>query len=188
MAAQAGRRVVVLTFSGPQGESAEKAVQTIVGQDNSLVPAAAFAKAQRQLKIGSMTERNVARVAKKVQADALVLGAVRRKGIKWSLHLTVREGKTGDTVDIIVVPLRTPRIDDHARESIVQQLLPAIARVSTIEDEPVRAAPEVVTERRRDPPPERVREESRPADEPRDDRSGDRYAPARDDRRADDLS
>jgi hypothetical protein len=132
VAEAAKKRVVVLGFSGPQASGAEATVGTVVASKNTLVSAAQYTKSQQRLRLKAPTNANVARIAADLQVDAIVAGMVQRKGAHWALTLIVREGLSGGAIATLNVPLRSPRIDVKAKQDITAQLLPAIAKTSSI--------------------------------------------------------
>jgi hypothetical protein len=128
----AKKRVVVLGFSGPQAGKAEAAVASVVGSRHTVVSAGQYAKAAKRLRLRKPSNPNVAKIAREIQVDAIVLGAMKRKGTRWSLALIVREGRSGAAIASMTIPLRAPRIDARARADINAQLLPAIARARSV--------------------------------------------------------
>lgn len=127
-AAWAKQRVVVLGFTGPQASKAEVEVAKIVRRKHTLVPVRQWARARKRLGAKGSSDKTVRRVAAEVGADAIISGTITRKAGKFALRVTVREGRTGRTVQAIRVVLRSPRIDARAREDLARELLPAIAR------------------------------------------------------------
>jgi hypothetical protein len=131
-AAWAKKRVVVLDFSGPQAGKAESAVIAAVKKKHTVVSAGQYTKAQKKLKAKKQTNKNVAKVAAEIQVDAVVTGVMKKKGGKWTLTVTVREGASGKVKGTAKIILRAPRMDARAKEDIDDKVLPIIGKVRSI--------------------------------------------------------
>jgi hypothetical protein len=122
-------RVVVLNFAGPQGKKAQAAVVARVKKKYVIIPQAAFQKVAKQLRIRRPTDDDVANVARKLRADAIVAGIVQKTGRKkFELVITVRDGGSGTVIERVSIPLRGSKIDPAAGAKIESQLLPVLAR------------------------------------------------------------
>lgn len=124
----ARKRVVVLPFDGPQGETAQEEVAGVIKRKHAVVPADSFMKKRRELGVRNDSDESTARVAQALGVDAVVNGQVKRKGGKWELDIAVRDGGSGGIVEQIVIPLKGPRIDSEATQRIAPELLPALLR------------------------------------------------------------
>ncbi len=131
-AAWGKKRVVVLGFDGAKAASAEAAVADIVERKYTLVSASAYARAAKRLKARKSSDKNVAKVANDIGADAIIAGAVKRKGNRWTLSVTVREGKSGRTLDTLVFRLSSPKVGKQDKKDIAADLLPLVARAKAI--------------------------------------------------------
>lgn len=127
--AWAKKRVVILDFVGPQAAKATRAVEDAVSSQYDLVPASDYVQAQKRLKIKKVTDENVARIASEIQVDAVVAGKVAKRGKGWTLQVTVREGKSGETVDTLRIGLAGARFDARAEKEIGAELLPSLDKV-----------------------------------------------------------
>jgi hypothetical protein len=125
-------RVVILDFVGPQAAKATRAVEDAISKEVDLVPASDYVQAQKRLRIKKVTGENVARIAGEIQVDAVVSGKVAKKGKGLTLQLTVREGKSGETVDTLRVGLTSARLDAQAEEEIRAELLPSLAKIAPL--------------------------------------------------------
>ena len=106
-AASAGAaRVVVLGFSGPKAGKAQRAVERVVARRHDLVSAGQWNKAAAKLRAKKPTNKNVAKVAAKLQVDAIVTGQVVRRGPRYALRVVVREGASGRVAETIGVALK----------------------------------------------------------------------------------
>jgi hypothetical protein len=128
----AKKRVVVLGFAGPQAGKAEAAVTAAVKKKSTVVSAASYKKAKKKLKIKKLTDKNQSRIAQEIGVDAIVSGKVARKGTKWSLTVTVREGVSGKVKATVKIALRSPRIDARAKKDIAGKVPGAIAKTRPI--------------------------------------------------------
>jgi hypothetical protein len=127
-----GKRVVLTKFTGPKAAKAQKAVAAVIKRDHTVIPTSRLNKAKKRLKIKKLNPRNIQRLAEELNVDAIVSGKVKKKGSKYELTITVREGKTGDTIDKYVVKLREPKVDETAKAEIAENLLNIIAAAETM--------------------------------------------------------
>lgn len=131
-AAWGKKRVVVLGFDGAKAASAESAVADIVERKHTLVSASVYARAAKRLKARKSTDKNVAKIAKEISVDAIVVGSVKRKGNRWTLSVTVREGKTGKVMDTLIFRLSSPKVGKSDKQNISGDLLPLIKRTKSV--------------------------------------------------------
>jgi len=130
-AAAAKKRVVVLNFVGPQGKKAQAAVAGRIKGKYVIIPQAAFQKTAKQLKIKRPTDDDVANVARKLKADAIVAGIVQKSGRKFELVVTVRDGGSGSVIDKATIPLgKSPKMDKKAHAKIASEVLPLLDRAN----------------------------------------------------------
>lgn len=139
--AWAKKRVVVMKFPGRAG-AAQKEVEALVKKDNTIVSDSALRRAQKRLKVRRLNDSGYAKLAAELQADAFINGSLqRRRGGKYNLALTLRDGKTGAVTDTIDVPLKSARVDSAARADLAMKLEPALAKVGALSDEPLEITP-----------------------------------------------
>jgi hypothetical protein len=130
-AAAAKKRVVVLNFVGPQGKKAQAAVTGKIKGKYVIIPQAAFQKTAKSLKIKRPTDDDVANVARKLKADAIVAGIVQKSGRKFELLVTVRDGGSGTVIDKATIPLgKSPKVDKKANAKIASEVLPLLDRAN----------------------------------------------------------
>jgi hypothetical protein len=131
--AEQKRRVVVLGFTGPAKEAkqAEKTVTRALREAHEIVSTKQFVAARRALKANKPTDKNYARVAADIGADAIVSGELRRRGARRTLELTVREGKTGKVIDTARIPVRGKTL---TVEAVRTDLYDLVAWAEPIED------------------------------------------------------
>jgi hypothetical protein len=114
--AETRRSVVVLGFDGPTktAAAAEHAVVKLLKKKHTLVSTKRYLDARRRLGALAPTAKHFARIAGAVGIDVIVSGEVRRRAGRSTLKLTLREGKTGQTVDTVRLPLRGGIVDTEA--------------------------------------------------------------------------
>src|SRR5688572_23625670 len=136
--AWAKRRVVVLGFDGPKSGASQAAVTAAVKKKHTVVPATKWVKTARKLRAKKSTNKNVAKVAKELKIDAIVVGSMKRKKNRWSVTVSVREGKSGKTLDSVTVRLSSPKPDKEAKAELAANVLQLIEQADAIEEpEPV---------------------------------------------------
>ena len=134
--ARADKRVVVLDFGGGRSADVQESVAALVDSRHHVVSAATYQRAARRLKLRKMTDRNVARVAARLEADGVLSGALMRQGGRYRLELVLRAGRSGRVVKRISVPMRQPRITRRERSVLQAKLLPALRHLPALFDEP----------------------------------------------------
>lgn len=117
-AAEAAKPKLVVVFNGPRSAAMRKRVERMLAQDYEIVPSMRYRKTARRLRATRVKQRNVARVASKIGADAVLHGVLRRKGKRRvRLALRLRDGATGKTLErfALIVPARKLRAKDRAQ-------------------------------------------------------------------------
>jgi hypothetical protein len=128
-AAMAKKRVVVLQFVGPQAKKAQAQVMGRIRKNYAIIPQAVFQKVAKQLKIRRPTDDDVANVARKLRADAILAGVVEKSGKKqFQVVLTVRDGSSGTVIDRVTIPLRGGRFGKPALAKVDSELVPLLER------------------------------------------------------------
>jgi hypothetical protein len=139
--AWARKRVAVAPFSGPKADAIHDAVEALVESDNTLISASAYRRARAKVPGRRLNDAAVARIAADLQIDALIEGVVERRRGSYSLLVTVRDGQTGAVSDELSVRLRGPRLDERSKGDLTDGLLPALAKVGGLGEEPVDITP-----------------------------------------------
>src|SRR6188472_1546680 len=94
-AAAAEGRVVVLDVTGPKGDAFTKAIVELVKKNNEYISQRRFDRAAKKAKAKGLGAAAVAKTADRLNADAVVIGKVRKRPRgKFELSLVVR-GKDG---------------------------------------------------------------------------------------------
>ena len=127
--ALAKKRVVVLNFVGPQAKKAQAQVTARVAKHYTIIPQAAFQKTAKQLHIKRPTDDDVANVARKLKADAIIAGIVQKQGKRYELVITVRDGGSGTVIERASIPLgKSPKVDAKAGNKITADVIPLLDR------------------------------------------------------------
>ncbi|HJZ85083.1 MAG TPA: hypothetical protein VKN99_07915 [Polyangia bacterium] len=123
--ALAKKRIVILNFKGPQAKKAQAALTARARKKFAIIPEAAFQKTAKELHIARPTDDDVANVARKLRADAIVAGVVHRNGRKWELTVTVRDGASGRP-DRASIPLKGPRVTTPVIAQMHAEVMPLL--------------------------------------------------------------
>src|SRR5262245_56360822 len=125
--AWAKKRIVLLNFTGHDGKKAQAALVARMKHKYTLVPQAAFQKTAKQLHIRRPNDDDVANVARKLRADAVVAGQVKKSGKSYELTVTVRDGASGRP-ERVAIPLKGGRLDSRALAQLDSEVLPLLDR------------------------------------------------------------
>src|SRR5262245_31024780 len=125
--AWAKKRIVLLNFTGHDGKKAQAALVARMKHKYTLVPQAAFQKTAKQLHIRRPNDDDVANVARKLRADAVVAGQVKKSGKSYELTVTVRDGASGRP-ERVAIPLKGGRLDSRALAQLDREVLPLLDR------------------------------------------------------------
>ena len=135
-AAEAGRkRVVILEFTGPKADDFRDDVEKLVKKAHSVVPLARWRSTADDLNATKVNEKDVKKVARKLSIDGVISGKVEKRGSRYLVHLQLREGATGKTVAAPDLVERAAKIGPDGRDTIKQELLPAIADLESSGDD-----------------------------------------------------
>lgn len=130
--AQAGgrKRVVVLDFEGPKSEQFHAELVKLIKQTHTVVPTDKWNGTAEELGAGTVSEKDLKKVAKKLKVDAVVEGKIEKRRDAFIIKLKLHEGKTGGMVG---APIGTkadgPRIDGKAQRDLKDELIGAIDNV-----------------------------------------------------------
>ncbi|HEY0990142.1 MAG TPA: hypothetical protein VGD80_23985, partial [Kofleriaceae bacterium] len=118
------KRVVVLDFEGPKGEKFHDDLVRLLKKTHTVVPTHQWNGTAEQLDAATTLERDVRRVAKRLKVDAIVEGKIEKRRDAFLIHLTLREGRTGEVIrSRIGTRADGPRIDARAQRDIKDELV-----------------------------------------------------------------
>ena len=130
--AEAGgrKRVVVLDFEGPKSEKFHDDLVRLIKKTHTVVPTDKWNGAAEQLDAGTLSEKNVKKVAKKLKVDAIVEGKIEKRRDEFIIRIKLRAGKSGELIgDTIDTKAEGPRIDGRAQRDLKDELVGAIDNV-----------------------------------------------------------
>ena len=122
------KRVVVLDFEGPKAEKFHDDVVKLIKKSHSVISAEKWNGAAEELgAAGSMSGRNIKKVAKKLKIDGVVTGRIEKRRDEYLIHLKLLNGTTGEAVGGGVdTKAGGPRIDGKAQRELKDELIGAI--------------------------------------------------------------
>ena len=125
-------RVVVMPISG--SDSAEAALTQAVDHRYELVSEKRYARAAKKLDAKSQGSKDIRRVSRKLDIDAVVVGEFVKKGRKqYELRLVLRAGESGKEFDSITVKLRSKKLKKKDVRKVRKKLYSALSVVETWE-------------------------------------------------------
>jgi hypothetical protein len=132
VAAAGRKRVVVLEFEGPKGEKFHDDLVRLIKKTHTVVPIEKWNGAAEQLAAGTLSDRDIKKVAHKLKVDAVVEGKIEKRRDEFIIRLKLHEGKTGATIgDTIDTKAEGPRIDGRAQKDLKDELVGAIDNVES---------------------------------------------------------
>ena len=134
--AEAGRkRVVVLDFEGPKGEKFHEDLVRLIKKTHTVVPTEKWSGAADQLGAGTLSDRDVKKVARKLKIDAIVQGKIEKRRDEFIIRLKLRAGKSGELIgDSIDTKAEGPRIDGRAQKDLKDELVGKIDDIESNHD------------------------------------------------------
>jgi hypothetical protein len=130
--ANAGKRVVVMDFDGPQSDSFHSDVERVVKKSFTLVPTSKWNKAMESNEIERLSEKNVKMLCKKVGVDGVVSGKIEKRRDEYIVRIKLRECSSGEMVgNPIDVKATGPRLDGNAMRTLKEELTDAINALAT---------------------------------------------------------
>lgn len=134
--AEAGRkRVVVLDFDGPKGDKFHDDLVRLIKKSHTVVPTDKWNGAAGQLGAGTLSGKDVKKVARKLKIDAVVEGKVEKRRDEFIIRLRLHAGKSGELVgDSIDTKAEGPRIDGRAQKDLKDELVGAIDNLESNHD------------------------------------------------------
>jgi hypothetical protein len=126
------KRVVVLDFEGPKSDKFHDDLVKLIKKTHTVVPTEKWNGAAEQLDAGTLSEKNVKKVAKKLKVDAVVEGKIEKRRDEFIIRLKLRAGKSGEQVgETIDTKAEGPRIDGRAQRDLKDELVGAIDNVES---------------------------------------------------------
>ncbi len=129
-----GPRVAVMSIQG--SSSANSAVNKVVDRRYQLVSNEKYERAASRLDADTSDSRDVRRISRKLDIDAVVEGEMVKRGRKsYELRLILRAGESGKEFDAITVKLRSKKLKKGDMKKVQRKLYSALAVVeSTYKD------------------------------------------------------
>jgi hypothetical protein len=124
--AEAQKRVVVLSFSGPKAAKFQGDVEKALKKNNTLVAESKWKKTAKGLKATKVTAKNVKKVAKKLKVDAVVTGTVKRRGSRYQVSIVMRSAQSGQSVAEVDITARKAKFSARELSDVRAQLVPAL--------------------------------------------------------------
>lgn len=135
--ADAGKKkVVVLDFKGPDAEKFHDDIVKLIEEDSKVISTDKWNGAAEEADgAGKFNTKIVKKVAKKVKADGVVWGKVKKDGDSYTLELKLRAGKTGEQVgEKIEVTADSPKLKGKSKKKIKEELITAIDGLEPVGD------------------------------------------------------
>jgi hypothetical protein len=123
--ADARKKVAVLKFTGPKAAKFQKDVEKAVKKGNTVVSDGKYQAAAKKAKAKKVTEKNVAKVAKKLGLDGVVTGSVKKKGKRYTVSMSLR-GKDGSVVTTVKVTAKAAKFGAAEQRTLRNELIAAI--------------------------------------------------------------
>lgn len=128
--ALANRRVIVLDVEGPRTGGLEKSLRGIVAERNELVSPRTYRVTARKLRAKSRSARHVARVATRLDADAVVDSELERHRRGYMLRIRVRDGDDGRIIKKLAVSLSNRRLSPRLQRKLAGKIDEAIVKAA----------------------------------------------------------
>jgi hypothetical protein len=121
------KRIVVLDFEGPKADKIHDDLVRLIKKSHTVVATEKWTGAAEQLDAGSVTDKNIKKVAKKLKVDGVVTGTIEKRRDEYLIKLQLRAGTSGETVGQRVnTKSDGPRLDNKSQRDIKDELLAAI--------------------------------------------------------------
>ena len=135
--AVAEKRVVVLDFVGPRTGRYQAAVTKMIAKKHTVVAGETYARTARKLGAARPTSANVSAVARELEANAVLIGIVKRKRGRYTLRLRLRAGVDGEfSATTIKADSKKPRLTAAQLRRVRRALLAAIDELPPLEAPP----------------------------------------------------
>jgi hypothetical protein len=125
--AQAGV-VVVLSVSGDDSGDLESLLGDAVVARHKLIHSSDWERAGRRLDLGSSSPREIAAIARDLEADAVVDASLRRVDGEYVLKIKLRD-HTGETAKTVLVRMRAPKLGPEGKREVIREVSDALDRV-----------------------------------------------------------
>ncbi len=126
--ALAGKKVAVLSFSGPRGAAASRLVARALRGRFTVVSQSQLARAASRLGTSIRSSQGRVRAARVLRVAAILRGSIKRLGSRWVLKVVVLGGNNGRTLGVATFPLRGARLDPGTARRVPGRLRASLAR------------------------------------------------------------
>jgi len=134
----AGDRVVVLKTKGDRSRAMEKALKAIVKAEHALVSDKALKRAAKRAKVRTFTPRDIAKVAKTVEASAVIESEVSKNGRAYVVVVRVRK-PDGEIADELTQDLKRRTPSRTEKRTLSKRVLAALNSLDVTAGEGVAA-------------------------------------------------
>jgi hypothetical protein len=130
--AEARRRIVILDFEGPKAAQFRVDVERLVKKSHQVIPVDKWNTAAEEMDATSLSEKDVKKVAKRLNVDGVISGKVEKRRDEYIVRLKVREGKSGELVgNPIDTKTGGARLDGAATREIKAELFDTLDVLDT---------------------------------------------------------
>jgi hypothetical protein len=131
--AEAGRkRVVVLDFEGPKADKFHDDLVKLIKKTHTVVPTDKWNGTAEELDAGTVSDKNIKKVAKKLKIDAVVEGKIEKRRDEFIIRIKLYAGRSGELVgNSIDTKADGPQIDGKAQRDLKDELVGAIDNVES---------------------------------------------------------
>ena len=126
------KRIVVLDFEGPKAEKFHDDVVKLIKKQHTVVPSEKWNSTADELDAGTVTEKNIKKVAKKLKVDGVVTGKIEKRRDEYIVHLKLRAGKSGEMAgNAVDTKSDSGRLDGKAQRDVKDELMTSIDDLET---------------------------------------------------------
>ncbi len=118
--------VAVAPFHGPEATMLEQVVQRTLRARGVVLSSSSYAQVAKSLFAEGWSPEDIAAVAKELGASYVVTGITKLDGGRWTLVITLHEGKGGRTTAKLRYPLTSPRTPPGVIHTMQSDLLNAL--------------------------------------------------------------
>ena len=126
------KRIVVIDFEGAKADRIQRDVEKVLARSHSVVPGEKYDATAAKMRASKPTDKNVAKVARRLNADGVLIGSVTRKGSRYHLKLQLREGRSGAFVATVELTTRKARLSASDQRAVKRDLFAAIDDLAPI--------------------------------------------------------
>jgi hypothetical protein len=110
---------VVVVLEGKKVDPVADQLTAMIGEQYTIVSDSNYRKVAKALDARRVSKRNVARVAERIDADAVIVGQLDKRSKKrYRLYLQLRDGSTGALKKSWSIRLRKPELGDADRPQV----------------------------------------------------------------------